>query len=322
MFAKVQAFIHSSLCLVQAGVILSFYEYAHGMIEAAYVTIGTCARMAAAIGLNNKQCSVELQGSEAWFDDEEALCTWWGLVICDRVVSLDPAMHGRPLATRSIREDDYLPLEAEDFESGLVSSLEPTFRYFVSATSLPGVGSFGREAQATYLLDKVRIAIESGDTSHNTMYPIGRELQSLLGTVMDQVAGKTKDFCGAIQMLITSLYTLHQASFMRSDLGPRSDSKEHISATLNTLTRMVIDISYGFNLHPINVEVLAPACRHIVRCAQQHIATSNDFNNPQWQEDLHQLKLTLGYFNRRWNIGEKELVLIDQTLEMSMAMQI
>jgi hypothetical protein len=84
MFAKVQAFIPSSLCLVQAGVILSFYEYAHGMIEAAYVTIGTCARMAAAIGLNNKQCSVELQGSEAWFDDEEALCTWWGLVICDR----------------------------------------------------------------------------------------------------------------------------------------------------------------------------------------------------------------------------------------------
>jgi hypothetical protein len=90
---------------------------------------------------------------------------------------------------------------------------------------------------------------------------------------------------------------------MRPDLDPRSDSKEHISATLNTLTRMVIDISYGFNLHPINVEVLAPACRHIVRCAQQHIATSNDFNNPQWQEDLHQLKLTLGYFNRRWDIG-------------------
>jgi hypothetical protein len=117
-------------------------------------------------------------------------------------------MHGRPLATRSIREDDYLPLEAEDFESGLVSSLEPTFRYFVSATSLPGVESFGREAQATYLLDKVRIAIESGDTSHNTMYPIGRELQSLLGTVMDQVAGKTKDFCGAIQMLITYVLTL------------------------------------------------------------------------------------------------------------------
>jgi hypothetical protein len=84
MFAKVQAFIPSSLCLVQAGVILSFYEYAHGMIEAAYVTIGTCARMAAAIGLNNKQCSVEMQASEAWVDDEEALCTWWGLVICDR----------------------------------------------------------------------------------------------------------------------------------------------------------------------------------------------------------------------------------------------
>jgi hypothetical protein len=90
---------------------------------------------------------------------------------------------------------------------------------------------------------------------------------------------------------------------MRSELLTRPEGKEHVSAALNTLTRMVIDISYGFNLHPINVEVLAPACQHIVRCAQQHIATSNDFNNPQWREDLHQLKLTLGYFSKRWSIG-------------------
>jgi hypothetical protein len=105
-----------------------------------------------------------------------------------------------------------LPLEAEDLEAGLVSYLEPTFRYFVSATSLPSVGSFGREVQATYLLDKVRVATESGDISHNTMYPMARELQSLLGTVMDQASGKTKDFCGAIQILITYVFTLNLIS--------------------------------------------------------------------------------------------------------------
>ena len=84
LFAQVQAFIPSSIYLVQAGVILSHYEHAHGMIEAAYITIGTTARMAYALGLNNKPCSTEMEGSDAWLEDEEALSTWWGLVICDR----------------------------------------------------------------------------------------------------------------------------------------------------------------------------------------------------------------------------------------------
>lgn len=86
LFAQVQAFIPSSLYLVQAGVILATYEHAHGMIEAAYVTIGTSARMACALGLHNKPCSMEMQGTNAWLDDEEALATWWGLMICDRYV--------------------------------------------------------------------------------------------------------------------------------------------------------------------------------------------------------------------------------------------
>lgn len=84
--AQVQAFIPSSLFLVQAGVILGHYERAHGLTEAAYVTVGICARMAYAMNMHNKQCSGELPGSDAWVEDEEVLCTWWGLVILDRYV--------------------------------------------------------------------------------------------------------------------------------------------------------------------------------------------------------------------------------------------
>ncbi len=211
----------SSLFLVPAGVILGHYEHAHGMIEAAYVTVGTCGRMACAIGMHNKQCSAEMQGTDAWVEDEEVLCTWWGLMILDRyaaamqpqivfskltcisVIGCDPQMHGRPLATRPIREDDYLPLESYDLDRDSNDLLEPTFRYFVSATSLPGVGTFGREAQATYLFDRVRLALESGDAMANNLYHIGRDLQNLLAVVMEQVAGRWGVFCGATQMLIT-----------------------------------------------------------------------------------------------------------------------
>ncbi|PMD47959.1 hypothetical protein L207DRAFT_523299 [Hyaloscypha variabilis F] len=203
VFAQVQAFIPSSLYLVQAGVILATYEHAHGMIEAAYITIGTAARMACAIGLHNKHCSMEMQGTDTWLDEEEALATWWGLMICDRIIGCDAQMHGRPLATRPIRDDDYLPLEPEFLDGSRSDMMEPTFRYFVSAISLPGVGPFGREAQATYLLDRVRMVIEAGQTSEHTLYPLGCELQNLLGTVMEQVAGRWGIYCGATQLLIS-----------------------------------------------------------------------------------------------------------------------
>lgn len=84
IFAQVQALIPSSLLLTQAGIVIARYEHAHGMIEGAYVTVGTTARMAFALGLHNTHCSLALQGSDPWLDEEEALSSWWALVILDR----------------------------------------------------------------------------------------------------------------------------------------------------------------------------------------------------------------------------------------------
>lgn len=112
-------------------------------------------------------------------------------------------MHGRPLATRSIREDDYLPLESYDLDKDVDDFLEPTFRYFISATSLPGVGIFGREAQATYLFDRARLALEHGEAIANNLYHTGRDLQNLLAVVMEQAGGRGGIYCGSVQLLIT-----------------------------------------------------------------------------------------------------------------------
>jgi hypothetical protein len=84
LFTQVQPFVPTSLALVQAGILLSRYEQAHGMIDAAYITCGTASRMAFSLGLHNAGCSEALQGSNDWLDEEQALSTWWGLVICDR----------------------------------------------------------------------------------------------------------------------------------------------------------------------------------------------------------------------------------------------
>src|ERR1700744_4058197 len=78
-----------------------------------------------------------------------------------RAIGCDPLMNGRPLATRYIRDDDFLPLEREDLEDNVGATLDPMFRNYVSAITLPDVGTFGRHAQAAYLLDRVLLAVDA-----------------------------------------------------------------------------------------------------------------------------------------------------------------
>jgi hypothetical protein len=94
---------------------------------------------------------------------------------------------------------------------------------------------------------------------------------------------------------------------MQQDIDKNPRYRETVKAALNTITRMVIDIAYAFNLEirTFNIEILAPATAHIVCCAQQHILTAEDFNDPKWLEDFDQLRKMLSYFNRRWILAGK-----------------
>lgn len=84
LFAHVQAFISSSTNLIQAGILISAYEYAHGRLDTAYMSIGTCARMAYATGLHMTKLSPGLQDDEACLRAEEGRNVWWGIIICER----------------------------------------------------------------------------------------------------------------------------------------------------------------------------------------------------------------------------------------------
>ena len=91
---------------------------------------------------------------------------------------------------------------------------------------------------------------------------------------------------------------------MSLETGSPTEYKETVNA-LNTITRMVIDIAYAFNLECsyVNLENLTPATVHIVRCAQQHILMADDTSNPQWQEDFEQFRRMLIFINKRWLIA-------------------
>ena len=102
LFAHAQAYISTSTSLIQASLLIATYEYGHGLIEAAYISIGTCARMGYAAGFHKGQFGRSSLRCQSWptLKDEEEHNLWWGIIICERyglVKNLD-SLHCLPYA--------------------------------------------------------------------------------------------------------------------------------------------------------------------------------------------------------------------------------
>lgn len=72
--------------LLQGRLLISMYEFGHGIYPAAYLSIGTCAAHAIALGLDDKRDSDEGRRSLSWVEQEERRRVWWAIVILERFV--------------------------------------------------------------------------------------------------------------------------------------------------------------------------------------------------------------------------------------------
>lgn len=73
-----------SLQLLQATILISLYEMGHAIYPAAYTTIGTCARYALALGIN-ESLTMNLNTPGAMLlEQEEKRRAWWAILILDR----------------------------------------------------------------------------------------------------------------------------------------------------------------------------------------------------------------------------------------------
>lgn len=72
-----------AISVLQAMILVAFYEIGHGIYPAAYMTIGHCARYALALNLD-KDIFVWSPGSSDWMAMEENHRVWWAVVILER----------------------------------------------------------------------------------------------------------------------------------------------------------------------------------------------------------------------------------------------
>jgi hypothetical protein len=82
--------------LLQSRVLISLYEFGHGIHPAAYLSIGHCARLGLALDFHNTpQISDDRR---TWISSEEKQRTWWAVIILDRFVNQHRLKHNAKTA--------------------------------------------------------------------------------------------------------------------------------------------------------------------------------------------------------------------------------
>lgn len=86
LFTYVQRHHCISLCLLQAVILITAFEYAVGRLEEARITIGVYARISALIGVNKETSVFELyqQNHDQASMTAEKWNVWWGVLVMER----------------------------------------------------------------------------------------------------------------------------------------------------------------------------------------------------------------------------------------------
>ncbi|WDK11433.1 fungal specific transcription factor domain-containing protein [Colletotrichum graminicola] len=79
----------ASLMVLQAMVLVAYFEYAHAVYPAAWLTVASCVRYADFLGLPGlRESNVTLKVPSTWTELEERLRTWWAILVLDRIICL------------------------------------------------------------------------------------------------------------------------------------------------------------------------------------------------------------------------------------------
>ncbi|PYH42141.1 uncharacterized protein BP01DRAFT_142088 [Aspergillus saccharolyticus JOP 1030-1] len=306
LMAHVQALCPPTTRLVQAGVLISVYEYAHGYPDRAFVTIGTCARMAYAAGLRSAPALTSPMSSQTeWDSVEEEINTWWTICICDRTYLCDVKVMDQPLGSVMPSGGSRLPLEYQDFRA--LAWMGSIAGVAVEDLDSPKVGSFGRASQAAWLLDDVLqgMSMKDPDRKQAHLIECDRRLQEFLATLMQQSGGDSRMFCVSIALTFRTLFLLHETLLELNARERASDDGQiRISqSALDTVTKMVIDTA-ATHEHVALTEVdrLPPSFMYVIRAALKHIQHSQSTTpDPQLLASLKQ-------FEARWGASSGSIL--------------
>ncbi|KAL4981918.1 hypothetical protein BDW68DRAFT_183027 [Aspergillus falconensis] len=251
-YQRVEGSAAPSILVLQANIFIALYELGHGLYPNAYMTIGACARYMYVLGIKgtgSRNVSMNPPRPTSMIEVEERRRAWWAVVILDRFVNI--AAPTRPFASPEPELDDLLPIDDEDWDSGIVNASDLCT---VGAPSTTRMSRFSLLCQAARVLGKVicflgrsgpgNVPSNSNDNRNALQEDIERmqldtTLQAMLTAAM-QLDEPDLDTITFIYSAMMALYTPHLAS-ATSVKTPTSTRRETIRHAPTRASELIAD---------------------------------------------------------------------------------
>lgn len=303
---------YTTLDALQCRIIVAFYEMGHGIYPAAAISIGGCARLAIAIGLN-KSLELEVLSDEQRLEGEERRRTWWAIVNLDRYINLST---GNPLfATLDFAPYSPIPIDDDLWAQNIIPSGPPET---LSTPSSTIIGVFARECQVSHLVGRVirHVFDPTLDATFQEEEAVllERTLLAFLPLLLEDgiMFGK---YCVALGICSSALFTLHNSHLKRLPTTNQNTTvRDEIIAKLDDISTQIAGFTkrlFG-DVSTIDFSQISP---YIPYCVYQSAVVQGGL----WREgrgDVYKereawLKVVLGYFGRRWKSTERYLTALE-----------
>ncbi|KAL7907871.1 N-terminal binuclear Zn cluster-containing/DNA binding domain-containing protein [Trichoderma velutinum] len=301
---KVEASGVLSTLVLQASILIALYELGHGIYPAAYLSVGSCARYATALGIDKSILSSSAIHDQ-WIEEEESRRMWWAILVLDRYLNLsDPTRH---LMTIDAGLDSYLPVDDEAWESGV---LNPDRVYTLATANSYHLGLFARFAQAAHLLSQVlhHVSEQSNETAQ-----LRRTIFALVNVSNIEASMRRLEYCSQSAVCYSGILALDYSSFSKGmctcDYGAK------LSTESNIISQATIDMALTL-IHGDAEElcdIASPFLVHLIyKVASIHLRIAHKAKTKDDRDKVELLKKSMKLVGRRWLCTSTYLSLLEK----------
>ncbi|OKL57474.1 hypothetical protein UA08_07078 [Talaromyces atroroseus] len=305
--------------VLQAALLIAYWEVGSGVYPAAYLSVGLCARLGHALGIHRQRKVPQMfPRSGSWVEVEELRRVWWGVMIFDKYVTI--GLIDQPFSCDDAHPEDMLPTTESSWDQG-EPSVSPSLA--VSGDASHAISPFARLCQASDLLSRVLRHINEKPSDTQFWYKEGIQLHYLLdsfatGLTLKSSQDQTNSILvgdrslhpavGVVYSAQMLLYDTHTcADFDRlSGVGiPEQLEMQKIAlAGVKVVCTAVSGFARGIRAREVRAAGISPL---VINClyeaAKYYFWYYRETNNPELLHEVTEITLALQAIAGTWAVA-------------------
>ncbi|KAH7148768.1 hypothetical protein EDB81DRAFT_474247 [Dactylonectria macrodidyma] len=308
--------------LIQCTILLALFEFGHGEVLRAYVTIGDANTMALALGIRPGKYVDADKDAPVAYDDEERRCVYWSMLVLDRLIHVDCSLIHLPLQVPAPAPDDLLPTTNIGWTNQMQN--RTTQRNPASVPTAMPVGPFQRNCQCAMLYTKaLSPSPESGapDSLLDSFVELDIATRSLVEAMVLQASrwGEFFECFATCSCLLLFLYCRQLRTVDSTTIHAATSDVTALKAIagLNFTIRIIADTTTDLNDQLARRPHLLASCSPLTPYSAYHcLMVLSNFEHviPNADARFHAIFSSLHFFAKRWNVAGQLVLRVESFL--------